>query len=60
MAERTKPKVVHRTVITYHQVLSAPDEPLIVELDKEHTVQVVDAKEYGPDIMYKYLVVSSS
>lgn len=53
-------KKVHRTVITYHQMLSKPDEPLIVELDREHKVHMIDAKEYGPDIMYKYLVVSDA
>lgn len=58
-AKRPKP-VAHRTVITYHQVLSKPDEPLIVELDRTHRVQIISAGEYGPDILYKYVVVSDA
>lgn len=50
----------HRTVITYHQMLLSPDDPLIIELDRAHRVQVLDAKEYGPDIMFKYVVISDA
>lgn len=53
-------KTVHRTIVTYHQMLLNPDDPLEIELDKEHRVQILDAKEFGPDIMFKYVVVSDA
>jgi hypothetical protein len=60
-ASRSRTKAVsHRTVITYHQMLLSPDDPLIVELDREHRVQVLAAAEYGPDILYKYVVISDA
>lgn len=57
---RTKAAAAHRTVITYHQMLLDPGDPLVVELDKAHRVQVLSAAEYGPDILYKYVVVSDA